>query len=277
MLVLLRLFFGFALFAVLAKAANVAGRDETVDALDAGYVALAVLVGIANAIVWAPFVGRLMADPLTGAFTTGHVGEMRNHVLQFANKLAARGWRRWALCFAFIEGVRHPDMPGAFVLGLKQARRGSCLEKVFAREVWRFDNAEHCLHAWKALRNHGVELGVHRRPEVNLLVHAVTRERLPDPEALAVPAAPPPPPLQRNSRIRLFPGASEGQIPNAGSAAEQQGATPGVEGPMGTANASDAAAEGAIRNQAMPCDKAGERPLRFMERMRVLLTGRYPK
>jgi hypothetical protein len=96
-------------------------------------MALAVFIGIANAIVWAPLVGRLMADPLTGAFTSGNPGDFRNNLLQFAHKLSLRRHRRTALLFAFLEGVRHPDLPGAFIVGLNNARPGSWLERVFAR------------------------------------------------------------------------------------------------------------------------------------------------
>lgn len=213
MLALLRIVFGFALFAVLGRAVETAGPTPQTDGItDAAYLAVAAFIGIANAVVWAPWIGRLLADPLTGAFTAGHPGDLRNSVLQFAHKLAHRGWRRTALLFAFLDGVRHPDLPGAFILGLRHARPGSWLEKVFAREVWRFDNAENCLRAWHVLRARGLHPPPHRRPEVHLLILSAQRERLPDPNRLEVPAAPPPPPPERDPRIRLF----QSQAPPAG-------------------------------------------------------------
>lgn len=220
MLVLLRFVFGFALFSVFAKALQVAGPyPNTEGTTDAGYVALAVVVGIANAVVWAPLVGRLMADPLTGAFTTGHPADYTNQVVQFVHKLALRRKRRLALFFAFLEGVRHPDLPAAFVLGLANARPGSWLEKVFAREVWRFDNAENCLRAWRILRARGIDPGLHRQAEVNLLILSADRDKRPEPAVLAVPPAPPAPTPARNPRIRLFAGA-----PAAGPAGVAEGA-----------------------------------------------------
>lgn len=211
MLVLLRILFGFALFSVFAKAVRLAGDNpNTEGTTDGGYVALAVGIGILNAIVWAPFVGRIMAEPLTGAFTSGHPADFTNRGLQFAHKLAVRGWRRWALFFAFIEGVRHPDMPGAFVLGLNQARAGTWLEKVFAREVWRFQNAENCLRAWKILKARGVAPDLHPSAEVNLLIQSQTREAPPPASVLAVPPAPSAPPPKRNAAIQLFRGKPAG-------------------------------------------------------------------
>lgn len=236
MLAILRVLFGFALFAVFGKAVEVAGPTaQTEGTTDAGYLALAVIIGIANAVVWAPWVGRWMADPLTGAFTAGHPADFTNSTLQLAHKLALRRWRRSALFFAFLEGVRHPDLPGAFVLGMGQARSGSWLEKVFAKEVWRFENAENCLRAWKILQRHGVEPDMHRKPEVHLLILAQRREVPPTPEVLVVrPAAPAPKPV-RNPGIRIFegpgpradvtpvvdsvPGGAEETVPGAGVAA----------------------------------------------------------
>ncbi len=220
MLAILRVLFGFALFVVFGKAIEVAGPfAQTEGTTDAGYLALAVIVGIANAVVWAPWVGHWMAEPLTGAFTTGHPADFTNSTLQFAHKLALRRWRRLALFFAFLEGVRHPDLPGAFVLGLNQARPGSWLEKVFAREVWRFENAENCLRAWKILRQHGREPKLHSRAEVQLLILSQQRETPPTPQILAVPAAPPAPRPARNSGIRIFEGTSAATpAPAAGSA-----------------------------------------------------------
>lgn len=277
MLALLRIIFGFALFSVLARAVRLAeANPATEGTTDGGYLALAVIIGIANAIVWAPLVGRLMADPLTGAFTTGHPGDYRNHLVQFVNKLGARGWRRTALFFAFLEGIRHPDLPAAFVLGMRYSRPGSLLERIFAREVWRFDNAENCLRAWKVLQEAGTALPVHRRPEVNLLILSTQREQHPEPKALPLPPADPPPPLRRNQRIRLFEGADRSSTAEVGKEGE----------PVEETALLVAAPVGSSKELALPSppssdrvEKAGAepgtaRPLTFSQRVRVLLTGR---
>ncbi|HMO64949.1 MAG TPA: hypothetical protein PKE47_06960 [Verrucomicrobiota bacterium] len=254
MLVFLRLVLGAALFYAftLVQQNAVSGRASA-DLVNAGLLALCVALGLLNAIVWAPFLGRLLADPLTGTFTEGAYVDTRNPVIALARKLHHRGWRRAACFFAFLEGLRNPDLPGAFVVGLKAARPGSWLERVFAREVWRFDNAENCLRAWKILTARGLDPGLHRRPEVNLLIHSVRREKLPDPALLALPAAPPPAPPARNPRIRLFPGADP-VPPPAGEA-------PAVAPPP-------SATEEAPPPAVVPA------PLAWRDRLRVLLTGR---
>lgn len=279
MLALLRILFGFALISVLGKAVQVAGPNpQTEGTTDAGYVAVAVGIGILNAIVWAPFLGRLLADPLTGAFTSGNAADFTNNLLQFAHKLALRRWRRSALFFAFLEGVRHPDRPGAFVLGLNHARSGSWLEKVFAREVWKFDNAENCLRAWKILQTHGVGPDLHRRPEVNLLIQAQQRVVPPPPLPLEVPPAPAPPPPGRNERIRLFEGAAptspatapvEAVVPPPPTDVAPEPTAPEreAEPQVGTETAAEAPAPTAPAADPKP-------PLSLAERLRVLFTGR---
>lgn len=288
MLALLRILFGFALFSVFSKAVQTAGPlpvPETEGTTDAGFVALAVGIGILNAIVWAPFIGHLLADPLTGAFTTGHPADFRNTLVQFVNKLAARRWRRTALFFAFFEGIRHPDLPAAFVLGLRESRPGSWLEKVFAREVWRFDNAENCLRAWRILSQRGVALGVHRRPEVNLLILSVQREKSPTPQALNLVAAPPPPPPPRNEKIQLFSGAP-GPMPEAAAPPPPDPSslpTPPSPPPPTTAeplSREEAAPEatGSRLSTSNPEAQAegppGERRLTFLDRLKILFTGK---
>ncbi len=291
MLALLRVIFGFALFSVFAKALKLAGPyPQTEGTTDAGYMALAVIIGIANAIVWAPLVGRLISDPLTGAFTSGNPGDFKNSLLQLANKLALRRWRKTALFFAFLEGVRHPDLPGAFILGLHHARSGTWVQRIFAREVWRFDNAENCLQAWKVLRAHGKEPGIHRRPEVNLLILSAQRERAPEPGTLAVRPAPAAPAPARNPRIQLFAGATAPEAvepmtseptpetttsEGAGEAAPTIGPTPLPDGgaPAAPANST----EGPVADEGIaPSTPKATRPLTFLERLRVLVTGRPP-
>lgn len=277
MLALLRVVFGFALFSVFAKAIQAAGPGPfptTEGTADAGFVALAVIIGIANAVVWAPLVGRLIADPLTGAFTTGHPADYKNPVIQLVNKLAFRGWRRTALFFAFLEGIRHPDLPAAFILGLNQSRPGSWLERVFAKEVWRFDNAENCLRAWRVWQARGVNLGVHRRPEVNLLVLSAQREKLPDPTPLNLVAAPPVPPPARNPKIRLFDGAAPSvpeAVPRPPDALETPPAPVPAE-PTAEALPSPVVSQEAEAASASP--PPTERPLTLLQRLKVLFTGK---
>lgn len=283
MLALLRIVLGFALGSVFARAIHLAGPEpQTEGTTDAGYLAVAVGLGILNAIVWAPFFGRLLAEPLTGAFTSGHAGESRNALLQLAHKLALRRWRRMALFFAFLEGVRNPGLPGAFVIGLEQARQGSWLEAVFAKEVWRFDHAERCLRAWRVLKARGREPDLHRRPEVNLLIQSQCRVVPPPALALAVPQAAPPPAPRRNSRIQLFEGAPTGAVPAAGpGAVPDAGGSESVvpaESPGNSEAMPQSSASVLLEPEASPeppaSRSAGSAPFGWRDRIRVLLTGR---
>lgn len=306
MLAILRILFGFALFVVFGKAVEVAGpAPQTEGTTDAGYLAIAVVIGIANAVVWAPWVGRWMAEPLTGAFTSGHPADFTNHTLQLAHKLALRRWRRLALFFAFAEGVRHPDLPGAFVLGLNQSKPGSWLEKVFAREVWRFENAENCLRAWKVLSRHGVEPDLHPKAEVNLLLLSQRREVPPPASVLPVPQAPPAPKPVRNPSIRIFKGADSGvglgtaaggvRAEAGGAPAEVSSAGPGESSLRGVSSSLEAPIqcgllESSVRPAPGPQEAAdrigtelrsgseeeragGRRKLGWRARLKVLWTG----
>ncbi|MFN0068176.1 MAG: hypothetical protein ACKVYV_11125 [Limisphaerales bacterium] len=257
MLVVLRLVFGAALlYAFGLVQQNAAARAASADLVNAGLLALCVGLGLLNAIVWAPFFGRLLAEPLTGTFTEGAYVDLRNPVISLARKLHHHGWRRAACLFAFLEGIRNPDLPGAFVVGLNAARSGSWLEKVFAREVWRFDNAENSLRAWKILTARGLNPGLHRRPEVNLLIHSVQREKLPDPALLPLPVAPASAVPPRNPRIRLF-AAAEAARP----APEQAPPEAAAPAPV---NGASSAAPGHPPPATLP----------WRARLRVLLTGR---
>jgi hypothetical protein len=72
--------------------------------------------------------------------------------------------------------VRHPWRPAPFVIGMKNARPGSWLEHVYAREVYRFTNVDNCVRAYQVLRRHGRTPGPHARDEVNRLTAALEKE-----------------------------------------------------------------------------------------------------
>jgi hypothetical protein len=79
------------------------------------------------------------------------------------------------------------------------------LEKCFAREVFKFNNIQNCLHAYRILtERHGITPPLHSAAEVNLAILNLTRERPlePAPYKLDVPAEKPKP--ARNQRIKLF-------------------------------------------------------------------------
>lgn len=241
MLILLRILFGAGLVYGFRKAIeNAEAAPDTGDLTNAFYLAFSVIMAIANAVVWAPYLGEKLSDPLTSVITKGNFADRKNHLLRLIRRLDTRGFRRLTSFLCFLEGVRHPDWPTAFVIGLKNSRPGSWLEKVYALEVFRFDNAKHCMDAYHALKRHGIDPRPHHNPEISLVLISLEHGVRPDPEKVVVPPAPEPPPLKRDTRIRLF----ESAIPAADNAAvslvtrqseEPDSASESVVEPPGTA------------------------------------------
>jgi hypothetical protein len=205
MLILLRIIFTGLFIYCIAQARENAETNLAAGDLDnAFWVASGVICAIAAAIVWAPYLGAKVADPLTGGMVQTPPADRKNLVMWMVRWLAKRdkypGVIRW-LCF--VEGVRAPWLPTGFVVGLEHAKEGSWLEKVYAREVFRFNNAENCIKAFKALMRHGIDPRPHPNPDVNLVLLSLERSVAPEPDKLEVPSAPPPPPLDRDRRIRI--------------------------------------------------------------------------
>ncbi len=209
MLIVLRILFGAALLYELIQGARIAPSTigEAGDVTGAFYLAVCVGLGILNALVWAPYFGSLLSRPLTGTITETTYVERINWVLRLARWAENRGWRRAALSLSFLEAVRHPSAPTPFVMGFRNARPGSWLEKVFAREVFRFNNIQNCVQAYLALKRHGIDPRPHASQEINIVLLSMEREPHPEPAILAVPAARKTSALKRNPRIRLFEGA----------------------------------------------------------------------
>jgi hypothetical protein len=186
---------------------NALAAPDTGDLLNATYVGLCVVLPIGTAIAWAPFFGARLADPLTGVYTEGEYRESRRPLLRLIRVAEQRGHRQRAAWLCFLEGINRPWQPTAFVIGLRNARPGSWLERVFAKEVYRFDNAQNCLAAYQVPERHGVRVRPHRRAEVNLLIQEHQRAPRRAAETMTLPLALPPPPPKRNPRIRLFEAA----------------------------------------------------------------------
>jgi hypothetical protein len=207
-LLLLRILLTGAFLYLLGLAARDSSANLDQDVLNAGRFALAIAIGFAAALTWAPLLGESIAGPVTGLMTDGSVSDDNSWLIRLARQWEARGRRRGTVFLCFLEGVRRPNLPAAFVLGMHNALPGSWLEKMFALEVWRFNNIANSLKAHEILTlRHDHELSLHPVPEVNLALWANLREPAPEPENIPVPPAGPPPPLQRNSRIHLFAGA----------------------------------------------------------------------
>jgi hypothetical protein len=175
--------------------------------LDTIFLMIYLLLGsIIISILWAPVIGEKIADPITSSIveeTT--LPPTQNRLVRWICRLQARGTHRLALLLCFWEGLRHPDLPLPPLLGLRSTRPGSFLEKLFAREVYRYNNIKNCLHAYTILKERHNECPPpHRNPEVNLAIMGLTRAPHPTPEKVTVKTNAAPVRLERNPGIKLF-------------------------------------------------------------------------
>lgn len=187
------------------KEARVNALDNPMygDIANAYWVAVVVALAVANGIVWAPFLGEKVGDPLAGGTINAEYKEPKNWVLKLIRWLEAKGARGPARWLCFVEGVRKPFLPAAFLVGMNNARPGSWLEKIYAQEVFRFNNAQNCLIAYNILKRHGIDPRPHANPGVNLVLISQEHEIKPDPSVLNVPLAPEAPKPERDKRIKL--------------------------------------------------------------------------
>jgi hypothetical protein len=208
MLIVLRIIFGAALFYEMTQGARSApGAGAVGDMTGPFYMVICVVLALLNAVVWAPYLGAKLSAPLTGVLTEGTYIERSNWLLRLIAWLENRQYRRAVVACCFWEGVRHPDLPAAFVLGLRNSRAGSWFEKVYAREVFRFSNSQNCVQAFQALKRHGIDPRPHPSQEVNVALMSVDRAPRPEAQILPIPPAAQPEPPKRNPRIRLFNSA----------------------------------------------------------------------
>jgi len=204
MWVILRILFAVLMYGAFKEARfNAQVNPMHGDISNAFWVAVVVFLAMANGIVWAPYFAEKVSDPLTGgtinAEYKGDTGILLRAIRWFEKRHASAAVR-W-LCF--MEGCRRPWLPTAFAIGLNHTAPGSWLEKVYATEVFKFNNAQNCLKAYQALKGHGIDPRPHHNPGVNLVLMSHDQEIKDTPATVEVPAAPPPPPIERNKRIKL--------------------------------------------------------------------------
>ncbi len=205
MLIVLRILFGAALlFEMIEGARNAGGTGEAGDLTGAYYLVICVGLGFLNALVWAPYLGDKVSGPLTGTMTESTYVERTNWISKMLKWTDARGFRRWTAALCFWEAVRHPSSPTPFIVGLKNAPRDSWLEKIYAREVFQFNNTQNSLQAYVILKRHGVDPRPHRNQEVNIMLLSLEKPPRPEAVPIAIPAAPRLVGLKRNPQIRLF-------------------------------------------------------------------------
>jgi hypothetical protein len=169
------------------------------------YFTLALVLSIPMAAVWTPYLASALCGTLTGALTGADDKQFLGGRYRFLAWTQKRGLRRLTVFNSFWLGVFNPHLPKPFLVGLSHARKGSALELFFAREVYRFDNAENSRRAAEVLARHGVNPGPHWSQQVNLII--TRRSRSPSRKPLPLTPAAPAEKLRRNPRILLFKSA----------------------------------------------------------------------
>ena len=208
MLVLFRIFFTGLFLWLLGQLSRSGQGSVATDLNSAGWFSSAVIVGIAAACTWAPVIGSAVAGPALGMLTDGAAFEARDGTHRWIYWALRRGYRRLALLFCVGRGIWEPEQPAAFVIGMDNARAGSWLELVFAREVWRFSNVQNCLRAHDLLQfRHGETPPQHAQTAIQLALSGREQIRKSETPRLSLPPPVAPPVLQRRAKIRLFGGA----------------------------------------------------------------------
>jgi hypothetical protein len=85
---------------------------------------------------------------------------------------------------------------------MNNASDGSWLQKIYALEVFKFNNARNCIKACQLLEAHGINPRPHINPGVNLALVSLDHSVKETPEVVELPVAPPPPKIERNPRIK---------------------------------------------------------------------------
>lgn len=205
MLTFLRtLFTGAWIFLFLQARQNAIDHPQSGDLLNAFYLAAILAVGLAVGAVWTPYFADVICGPLMGTLTDIPQLDENSRLRRLTNWAFRHRHHRLGLFLCAMDGLFHPDSPRPFLTGMQQAKPGSRLERIFAREVFRFENAANCAEAAKVLERHCVKPGRHWSVSVN---HLLTQRKMairPPPEVIGLPRRNTVVPVARNPKIKLF-------------------------------------------------------------------------
>lgn len=226
MLSLFRIILTLALIFGFTQAAKNAGSNPHAgDMANAFWVAFCVVVGLLASLTWVPLIGDRMVEPVSGGLRDSVILDRPRRLMRLVRWFEAHSFRRLARWLCFIEGVRRPWLPGAFVAGMNNARPGSWLEFVYAREVFRFNNLDNCVKAFQIMRQRGHTPPPHANADIQFYLTSLEVAARPGTPTVAVPPTTDPP-LRRNLRIRLH---DDGDAPGEPPAAPPADAGPGKE------------------------------------------------
>src|SRR5437870_13439304 len=119
MLIILRIVFAALMYWAYKEAQMNAQLNPLYgDLSNAYWVAVVVFLAIANSMVWAPYFGEKLADPLTGGTIDAEYKEPKNWMLKLIRKCEKYRLRSITTALCFMECVRKPYYPAAYVIGM---------------------------------------------------------------------------------------------------------------------------------------------------------------
>ncbi len=205
MLTLLRILFtGAWIFLFLLARQNAIDHPNSGDLMNAFYLAAILAVGLAVGAVWTPYFADVLCGPLLG--TISEIPQLNDdsRLRRLTNWALRHRHRRLVLFLCCVDGLFHPDLPRPFLTGMHEAKPGSRLERIFAREVFRFENAVNCAEAEKVLDRHGIKPGRHWSVSINYLLTQRKMVLRPPADVIALPRHNKQVPVPRNPKIKLF-------------------------------------------------------------------------
>ena len=161
-------------FIVAARAAGSSSGDFTA----LGCMVVGILLSIGMSAVWTPMIADFLCGPLLSVIDDCTYVESKSRL---------NGWIDWAsrnkyysllVFLCLLKGFLRPEIPTAFLKGLKHSKPGSWAQKVLARRVYRFNNTQNSLRAAKVLEEHGEKPRWHHNPEVVLSLMREEKEKL---------------------------------------------------------------------------------------------------
>ncbi|MCS1407261.1 MAG: hypothetical protein M2R45_00418 [Verrucomicrobia subdivision 3 bacterium] len=96
--------------------ANISG-----DLTQAFFMSIVLVLAILLAVVWVPFLGEKIADPLTGELISGSFANHRRWLPRLIRWAKTHRYRRLTLFCSILEGLNNPDFPMPFTHSLGRA------------------------------------------------------------------------------------------------------------------------------------------------------------
>ena len=175
MMNLLRLLVTSAWFGCFFMAFRAAGTTNG-DMAAIGYMMIGIFLGIAMSAVWTPVIAEFLCGSLDVLDECTYI-ERRSRLNKAIDWASRNKYFPLLVFLCLVKGFLRPELPSAFIKGLKHSKPGSWAQKMFARRVYRFNNAHNSLQAAKVLEEHGEKPAGHHNPEVIIFLMEEEKKR----------------------------------------------------------------------------------------------------